>query len=71
MLDNLFFKFTFTVYIFIILQLIQAVVAERLRRLTRNQIPFGSVGSNPTNCVSFSSVISNFFFDYGFLWFVF
>jgi hypothetical protein len=28
----------------------KAVVAERLRRLTRNQIPSGSVGSNPTNC---------------------
>ena len=28
----------------------EAVVAERLRRLTRNQIPAGSVGSNPTNC---------------------
>ena len=26
-----------------------AVVAERLRRLTRNQIPSGSVGSNPTD----------------------
>ena len=32
-----------------------AVVAEWLRRLTRNQIPSGSVGSNPTDCeVSFS-----------------
>ena len=28
-----------------------AVVAEWLRRLTRNQIPSGSVGSNPTGCV--------------------
>jgi hypothetical protein len=28
----------------------RAVVAERLRRLTRNQIPSGSVGSNPTDC---------------------
>ncbi len=27
-----------------------AVVAEWLRRLTRNQFPSGSVGSNPTNC---------------------
>ena len=27
-----------------------AVMAERLRRLTRNQIPSGSVGSNPTDC---------------------
>ena len=27
-----------------------AVVAEWLRRLTRNQIPSGSVGSNPTDC---------------------
>uniref|UniRef100_A0A8D8TFV9 Uncharacterized protein n=1 Tax=Cacopsylla melanoneura TaxID=428564 RepID=A0A8D8TFV9_9HEMI len=31
----------------------QAVVAEWLRRLTRNQIPSGSVGSNPTDCVIF------------------
>ncbi len=29
---------------------IMAVVAEWLRRLTRNQIPSGSVGSNPTDC---------------------
>ena len=29
---------------------IRAVVAEWLRRLTRNQIPSGSVGSNPTDC---------------------
>ena len=28
-----------------------AVVAEWLRRLTRNQFPSGSVGSNPTNRV--------------------
>ncbi len=32
------------------MQLHSAVVAERLRRLTRNQIPSGSVGSNPTDC---------------------
>ena len=25
-------------------------MAEWLRRLTRNQIPSGSVGSNPTDC---------------------
>ena len=30
-----------------------AVVAERLRRLTRNQIPSGSAGSNPTGCEFF------------------
>ena len=30
-----------------------AVVAEWLRRLTRNQIPSGSVGSSPTDCVAF------------------
>ena len=30
-----------------------AVVAEWLRRLTRNQIPSGSVGSNPTDCENF------------------
>ena len=28
----------------------RAVVAEWLRRLTRNQFPSGSVGSNPTDC---------------------
>ena len=28
-----------------------AVVAERLRRLNCNQIPYGSAGSNPANCV--------------------
>jgi hypothetical protein len=32
---------------------ILAVVAEWLRRLTRNQFPSGSVGSNPTNCVTY------------------
>ena len=32
---------------------IRAVVAEWLRRLTRNQIPSGSVGSNPTDCEIF------------------
>ena len=31
----------------------QAVVAEWLRRLTRNQFPSGSVGSSPTGCVDF------------------
>ena len=30
-----------------------AAVAEWLRRLTRNQIPSGSVGSNPTGCEHF------------------
>ena len=30
-----------------------AVVAEWLRRLTRNQFPSGSVGSNPTDCEHF------------------
>ena len=28
-------------------------MAEWLRRLTRNEFPFGSVGSNPTNCENF------------------
>ena len=28
-------------------------MAEWLRRLTRNQIPSGSVGSNPTDCVKY------------------
>ena len=32
---------------------VEAIVAERLRRLTRNQIPSGSVGSNPTDCARF------------------
>ena len=31
-----------------------AVVAEWLRRLTRNQIPSGSAGSNPADCEFFS-----------------
>ena len=35
------------------LALPEAVVAEWLRRLTRNQIPSGSVGSNPTDCEYF------------------
>ena len=39
-----------------------AVVAERLRRLTRNQIPSGSVGSNPTNCGDFLHFCSFFCF---------
>ena len=30
-----------------------AVVAEWLRRLTRNQIPSGSAGSNPADCENF------------------
>ena len=34
-----------------------AVLAEWLRRLTRNQIPSGSVGSSPTDCES-----GNFFY---------
>ncbi len=33
----------------------KAVVAERLRRLTRNQIPSGSAGSNPADCELFSA----------------
>ena len=37
-----------------------AVVAEWLRRLTRNQIPSGSVGSNPTDCETlFGAVLRN------------
>ena len=32
---------------------VEAIVAERLRRLTRNQIPYGSAGSNPAGCVYF------------------
>ena len=35
----------------------QAVVAEWLRRLTRNQFPSGSVGSNPTDCEIFSALV--------------
>ena len=35
---------------------IVAVVAEWLRRLTRNQIPSGSVGSNPTDCARFFGI---------------
>jgi hypothetical protein len=35
---------------------VSAVVAEWLRRLTRNQFPSGSVGSNPTDCEFFSAL---------------
>ncbi len=37
-------------YVKIVINPRSAVVAEWLRRLTRNQIPSGSVGSNPTDC---------------------
>ena len=37
----------------------QAVVAEWLRRLTRNQIPSGSVGSNPTDCEKNNFLFTN------------
>ena len=37
--------------------IIDAVVAEWLRRLTRNQFPSGSVGSNPTDCEIFSALV--------------
>ena len=36
-----------------------AVVAEWLRRLTRNQFPSGSVGSNPTDRECFSVLFCN------------
>ena len=39
-----------------------AVVAEWLRRLTRNQIPSGSVGSNPTSCECKSFFIERLIF---------
>ena len=45
-------------------QALIAVVAEWLRRLTRNQIPSGSVGSNPTGCVH-----KNFFYNFFFFFF--
>ena len=35
-------------------------MAEWLRRLTRNQIPSGSVGSNPTDCVFIASYFTHF-----------
>ena len=38
------------------IRFMKAVVAERLRRLTRNQIPFRSAGSKPANCVYFNFV---------------
>ena len=40
---------TKTLYIVLFIH-IWADVAEWLRRLTRNQIPFGSAGSNPAIC---------------------
>ena len=43
---------------FVLCKLMPAVVAEWLRRLTRNQFPSGSVGSNPTDCENL------FFFTY-------
>ena len=36
-----------------------AVVAEWLRRLTRNQFPAGSVGSSPTDCVPLCNSSTN------------
>ena len=49
-----YFNSQFIVFLCII---IQAVVAEWLRRLTRNQIPSGSVGSSPTDCEVFHQLI--------------
>ena len=37
-----------------------AVVAEWLRRLTRNQFPSGSVGSSPTDCEKVLFAIDRF-----------
>ena len=37
-------------YLWKVYQFHKAVVAERLRRLTWNQIPSGSAGSNPASC---------------------
>ena len=37
---------------------VAAVVAEWLRRLTRNQIPSGSAGSNPADCVNYFDLIA-------------
>ena len=50
-----------------ILKVNQADVAEWLRRLTRNQFPSGSVGSNPTICAAFgtSFVYRTAFLHYG------
>ena len=52
---------------FDILKVKQADVAEWLRRLTRNQFPSGSVGSNPTICAAFgtSLVYRTAFLHYG------
>ena len=57
-----------TVEIFFdILKFKQADGAEWLRRLTRNQFPSGSVGSNPTICAAFgtSLVYRTAFLHYG------
>ena len=40
---------------------VTATVAEWLRRLTRNQIPFGSAGSNPAGCEYVLQCGSGFF----------
>ena len=37
-----------------------ATVAEWLRRLTRNQIPYGSAGLNPAGCENFKFVSIEF-----------
>ena len=36
-------------------------MAEWLRRLTRNQIPSGSAGSNPAGCVYFYTFAQDYF----------
>ena len=38
----------------------QAVVAEWLRRLTRNQFPSGSAGSNPADCENYFFLFPTF-----------
>ena len=43
-----------------------AVVAEWLRRLTRNQIPSGSVGSSPTDCENFWLIVKTVLAAVGF-----
>ena len=45
--------------------ILAAVVAEWLRRLTRNQIPSGSVGSNPTDCEFFFFFSVNIYSNFG------
>jgi hypothetical protein len=52
-------------------ELLCADVAEWLRRLTRNQFPSGSVGSNPTICVDLVFQVQQYQYVCNFIFFSF